>query len=106
MSRVKQLTGIDLTGQYGPGLAFNNEEREFIEIKRGLEYINFFAYTNVKQKTIDPKLAREIVAGLLARGFNVCTSPQGMITIIIPGSRCLKELGSITCTRILIVGGC
>ncbi len=75
LQRVFRATGIDLVGQFGPGLAFDAEELEFIGIKRGLEYINFFPYTNIKQKCIDPMVARAIVEFCLARGLNVCTTP-------------------------------
>jgi hypothetical protein len=75
IGRVKEFTGIDLTGQFGPGLAFSDEELEFIEIKRALEYVQVFPYTNVKQKTLDPKLARALVEFLLGKGLRVRTSP-------------------------------
>jgi hypothetical protein len=72
---VGRVKGIDLSGQFGQGLAFDDEELEFIDMKRALEYINVFPYTNVKQKTLDPNLARELVEFLLGKGLRVHTSP-------------------------------
>ena len=77
LKRIKDGTGIDLTGQYGPGLAFSEEEMDFIEMKKALEYVMVFPYTNVAQKAIHPNIARAIVQFLLGKGFNVCTSPAG-----------------------------
>lgn len=75
LQRIFHATGIDLVGQFGSGLEFDEEELEFIEIKRGLEYINFFPYTNINQKCIAPAIAREIVEFCLAKGWSVCTTP-------------------------------
>lgn len=75
VERILRYTGINLMGQFGPGFEFDPEEKEFIEVKRALEYVTVFPYTNVGQKTIGVDIARQIVEFVQSKGFKVRTAP-------------------------------